>query len=116
MANYPRLTNLYKSIGAGSTGVVNAGAGVILVVSVININDADRFLQFFDTLTPITTGAVPFAVYPVYQKNGYTELTQAQMGKQGLIFDVGITWGFSSVASTYQPTSPADAILNIHWT
>lgn len=110
-----RIDNSYSSMGDKLGQVVRTGDGFVLSATVINTAISDRFFQLFDRTTLPTTGDKPVYSVPVYRDNGYTEVTRALIGVNGLAFGVGICWVMSTSAATYQPGAITDAVVNIVW-
>lgn len=110
-----RIDNIYSSVGQASAAVVLKGEGAVTSATALNLSTADRFFMLFDRNTLPTLGVIPLTVIPVFANNGYTEMTQANLGRQGIVFDIGIAWGFSSTALTYTPVPVTDGIIYIRW-
>lgn len=113
---YPRNNNFYSSIGERVADVICNNSGSVKAVLITNTAIEDRFFQLFDLDTLPLTGAKPILSIPIYKNNGYSELTEDIFGEDGVVFDFGITWAFSTNARTYQPAAITDPILNIIWT
>lgn len=71
--------------------------------------------MLFDRNTVPPLGTIPLMVIPVFANKGYTEITPANLGRQGIVFDVGIAWAFSSTPLTYTPVPVTDGIVNLRW-
>lgn len=115
MSSYPRVSNLYSSIGTASTGVVVSYGAAVLAITAINVSGTDCFLLFYDRNTAPSIANIPILSVPVYKNNGYTELNTSNLGVGGLVFDLGICWAFSTSASSYVPAAPTDGVISIRW-
>lgn len=85
------------------------------MLTVFNTAIIDRFIMIFDRATLPPLGTVPTLCFPVYAKNGYTELTDTVLGKEGQPFDNGLTWGMSTTPNSYTAADATDAIITIRW-
>jgi hypothetical protein len=115
MSYYPHLSNFYSSIGTKSGGTVKPEDGTVNAFMAINTGTADKYLMFFDAIVAPVTNALPLAVFPIYQRNGYLEITPAIIGAGGIPFTSGIAWGFSTNALSYQPATATECIINMFW-
>jgi hypothetical protein len=83
--------------------------------TIINTATTDRFFQLYDRKILPEVNDKPLFSIPVYQNNGYTELTQFNIGRAGIGFDRGICWAFSTSAGSYQPAAVGDAVVTLVW-
>lgn len=105
----------YISIGANVSGVIKNNSGSILALACTNLNNAIRYIQFFNAIAVPTGGATPFFVYPVYNTSGMVYFDERYFGPDGRYFNVGITFGFSTTPLTYTAAAAADVILEVRY-
>jgi len=90
-------------------GNVRATGGRLWAISCTNLNASTRYVQLFDS-NGAPSGA-PLECYPVYGNSGILFLDEAFFTDEGLIFNQGITIGFSTTALTYTAGVGTDCIL-----
>ena len=99
--------NYFKNLGANATLNVKPGAGIVFSLSCYNTNGNIRFLQLHDTATTPSASAVPKVSILV------PHLAQVIVGtdfftNDGIGFDSGIAFAFSTTAATYTAGSAGD--------
>lgn len=115
MSSRLRIDNLYSSIGQNTTAVVCPSESTVTSATALNLATEDRFFMLFDLSIVPLIGAIPLMVIPVFANKGYTEITPANLGRGGIVFDTGIAWAFSSTPLTYTPVPVTDGVVNIRW-
>jgi hypothetical protein len=103
----------YSSIGANATANIKNTAGVVYSLTCTNLNASTRYLLLFDS-TGSTAGS-PVGSYPVYGDSGFLEIGLNVLGLVGLSFSIGITFGFSTSATSYVAGSGSDCILGVRY-
>lgn len=116
MANkHTRTSNMYSSFGEASSGIVSLSDGSVKIMTVFNTASTDRFLMLYDKATMPTVVDRPTMVFPVYAKNGYTEIGASVLTSEGLVFDIGLSWAMSTAPNVFNAGASTDAILTIRW-
>ena len=106
---------VYQALGTSAGATVKAGESTLLSLSCTNLNASVRYLQLFDR----TGGAsgTPLISYPVYAlvtgAPGFLVLDQRYF--INTLFATGLTWGFSSSATTYTAGTAADCIFEMRY-
>lgn len=102
----------FSSNVATGTGTLKTSAGVIYSFRGENRNAAGRWLQLWDTAGAAGTGTLIDAIWiaagAVYQQ-------EAVFYEQGVHFQTGITWGFSTTATTYTAGTATDHTFAANW-
>jgi hypothetical protein len=106
----PSGTLSYRALGNVSTGVIKATSGFLFSLTCTNLATQTRYLQLFNANQIVNTGAVPLEWYPVYANGGFLSLVD-ELGRQGLAFTTGITWGFSSTPNTFTAANSVDCAV-----
>jgi hypothetical protein len=104
----------YSSLGANSSDNIKASAGVIYSFYCTNLNASTRYLWLFNS-TGSTAGSPIIAPYPIYATAGYLEVGVNLLGLAGLSFSTGITFGYSTSASTYTAGTASDCFFSARY-
>ena len=103
----------YSRIGTTVTANIKATAGSLYSLTCTNLNASIRYLLLFDSTG--STAGTPVRSYPVYGNGGFLEIGLNILGLVGLNFSTGITFGFSTTATTYTAGSAGDCILGVRY-
>lgn len=118
--NTPPYGLLYYYNTGVSSGVVKNVGGAIYSFLVTNSNGSVRFFQIFNTSTTPTVTSAPTFSYILTPGSSSvpTQLILGQdfFGQNGIAFTTGISFGFSTSASTFLPTStPTDHAVQVNY-
>jgi len=102
----------FQNLGANTTLNVKAAAGNVFSIKVHNINAAARYFQLHNTSTTPSAAAVPFLTFLIPAQSERTVGTEF-FTEQGVHFDSGIAFAFSSTEATYTAASSTDQMTAI---
>lgn len=104
----------FVDFGANATANVKASAGNVFSFECHNLNGSARYLQFHNTATTPSAGAVPLYTFLVPAGGAITRDGQF-FGQAGANFSTGIAFAFSTTEGTYTAGSAADQFTQIHY-
>lgn len=109
-----RISLIHTDFADHTSGVVYRAAGLVYSVSARNKNGAVRYLQLFNKATAPVAGDIPTVIIEI-PANGITVLGDAFFSRNGLAFNVGVAWGFSTTEETFTAGTAADQVTQIVW-
>lgn len=106
---------LFQNLAANVTLNINSGSRNIKSIYCVNNNASVRYIQFFNTATTPSGGAVPVLTYlipPLTNTVPGVILIDGQiLGDDGYNLTTGLAFGFSTTSGTYTPGSAADMLI-----
>lgn len=104
----------YSNFGANVTQNIKAAAGKVYALKCHNLNAVDRYLQLHNTAATPNAGAVP--LFTVLIPAG-TEVVIGNdfFGPDGMPFDTGIAFAFSTTETTYTAAVAADQVTFVQY-
>lgn len=109
---------VYQNFGSSVTAVAKNTEGRVLALRATNTNAAVRYFQLFNSASTPTTGVTASTYSFIIPAGTATapatmDLGEEFWGKFGQYFDQGITYGWSTTASTYTAATAADHTTTI---
>ncbi len=105
-----------RSLATATSGNAKAAAGDVYAIRCVNMNLNLRWFQLFNLAAAPAATAVPLMSLPVFGGNGFLILGESDFSPAGMNFTTGISWGFSTTATTYTAGAAADVIVEIGYT
>jgi hypothetical protein len=102
----------FQNLGANATLNVKATSGNVFAVKCHNINAAARYLQLHNTATTPGGGAVPFLTFLI-PASSERVIGAEFFSSQGIHFDTGIAFAFSTTEATYTAGTAAEQMTDV---
>lgn len=109
----PNQPSIFTDFGTNVSKNIKDTSGIVLSIYSANINEEDRYLQLHNmTLSPIV-GSVPMLSFLLPGGNGTLILGSDFLTNSGILFSLGISYGFSLSKAVYSPAAAADQSLTV---
>jgi hypothetical protein len=108
-------TQLYKNLPSVSTAIISNVPARLLASYVYNKSTSIRYLQLYNRTTALSTGSVPTMSRVLAPGEKYDLGGDEFGGSEGLLFSLGLVWGFSTTEDTYTAGLAADVSCEIFW-
>lgn len=102
---------VYTNYGSAITQNIKATSGNVFSFAAQNLNAAARYMQFFNTATTPSAGAVPALAFPI--NPGLTTILNTFFSSAGINFTTGIAMGISTTSGTYTAATAAEHLTII---
>jgi len=102
---------LFKNFGANATLNVKSASGSVYSCSCMNLNASARYFQLWNSSTTAGSGTLLFTF--LVPANSQIVIGNDYFHINGILFDTGIAFGFSTTATTYTAGTAADQISTV---
>ena len=105
----------YANMSTTAQGLIKGSPGKALAFSCFNLNASLRYFQLHNVIVPLVGGEVPFASFPI--PTGQDVILGTDFfTTDGTTLSTGITWGFSTTATTFTTGAAGDQITHVTYT
>lgn len=102
---------LFKNFGANATLNIKSASGSVYSCSCMNLNASARYFQLWNSST--TAGSGTLLCTFLVPANSQIVIGNDYFHINGITFDTGIAFGFSTTATTYTAGTAADQISTV---
>ncbi len=101
MGEHYGKNNLYAATGTGTAAIKASGGGQVRSLHATNRNAAVRYLQFFNQASGAPSGTTNWLFQITVPLSASVTIGEQLFRDQGFPFTTGITYGWSTAATTY---------------
>lgn len=110
----PAFTVSAKTLGTVNAATVKASAGKVYSLSATNLNASVRYLQIVNkATTPTNSDSASIVDVWTIPANGMIIIDSPYYGANGLSCSTGISWAFSSTATTITLATASDCLVSV---
>lgn len=110
----PAFTVSAKTLGTANAATVKASAGKVYSLSVTNLNASVRYLQIVNkATTPTNSDSASIVDVWTIPANGTIIIDSPYYGANGLSCGTGVSWAFSSTATTITLATAGDCLVSV---
>ena len=110
----PAFTVSAKTLGTANAATVKASSGKVYSLSVTNLNASVRYLQIVNkATTPTNSDSASIVDVWTIPANGTVIIDSPYYGANGLSCSTGISWAFSSTATTITLATAGDCLVSV---
>lgn len=110
----PVFTVSAKTLGTANAATVKASAGKVYSLSATNLNASVRYLQIVNkATTPTNSDSASIVDVWTIPANGTIIIDSPYYGANGLSCGTGVSWAFSSTATTITLATAGDCLVSV---